>query len=57
MANVCYYPVDIPISEGATLLYPLHKSRAHTITSEALFIPVTCTPTVKAGSEFAMHQV
>ena len=56
MANVCYYLVVIPISEGTTLFYPLHKSSAHTITSETPFIPVTRTPTVKAGSELVMHQ-
>ena len=56
MANVCYYLVVIPISEGATLFYPLHKTEAHNITSETPFIPVTRTPTVKAGSELTMHQ-
>ena len=44
MVNVCYDLVVIPISEGATLFYPHHNSRAHTITSEAFFIPVTHTP-------------
>ena len=56
MANVCYYLVVIPISENTTLFYPLHKSRAHAITSEAPFIPVTRTPPVKVGSELWMHQ-
>ena len=56
MANVFYYLVVIAISEGATLFYALHKSRAHTITSEAPFLPVTRTPTVKVGSELAVHQ-
>ena len=56
MANVCYYLVVIPISEGATLFFPLHKNSAHTITSEAPLLPVTRTPTVNAGSDLAMHQ-